>query len=127
MAAWFCISIVFFSLGAWPISGFFGLDVLGLYIAFRWNYRAARVQEEISLSRTSLQIRKIGMTGRVEEHSFNPFWARFDVKRHEEIGVTEMVVETREQRVLVGEFLNPNDREDFATAFSRALSATKRA
>ena len=32
----------FFLLGAWPVVGFLGLDVLLVYWAFRANYRAAR-------------------------------------------------------------------------------------
>jgi uncharacterized membrane protein len=34
-------------------------------------------------------------------------------------------VETREQSVAIGSFLNPDDRESFATAFSRALATAK--
>ena len=127
VAAWLFVSVVFLSLGAWPIIGFFGLDVLALYVAFRLNYRAARVREEIVLSRTSLLIRKVPLSGRVEEYSFNPFWAGFKIQRHPEIGVTEMAVETRGKRILLGSFLNPADREDFATAFSRALYTAKSA
>ena len=41
MFGWVVTGIVFLSNGAWPIFGFFGLDVIGLYIAFRLNYRAA--------------------------------------------------------------------------------------
>jgi uncharacterized membrane protein len=126
IGAWLCVSAVFLSLGAWPIIGFFGLDVLALYIAFKLNYRAARVREEIALSRTSLLIRKVPLSGKVEEHSFNPFWTRFSVKRHQEIGVTEMAVETRGMKVLVGSFLNPADRESFAIAFGQALATAKR-
>lgn len=122
---WATVSAVFMSLGAWPVFGFFGLDVLGLYIAFRLNYRAARVREEVSLSRTNLFIRKVPPSGRVEEHSFNPFWTQFRVQRHAEIGITGMAVETREKRVLLGGFLNPDDRENFAEAFGRALATAK--
>ena len=127
VGAWLFVSFIFLSLGAWPIIGFFGLDVLALYVAFRLNYRAARVREEISLSRTNLRIRKVPLSGQVEEHSFNPFWTRFNVQRHQEIGVTEMAVETRGLRVPVGSFLNPADRESFATAFGQALATAKRA
>lgn len=126
IGAWLFVSAVFLSLGAWPIIGFFGLDVLALYIAFKLNYRAAKVREEIALSRTSLLIRKVPLSGKVEEHSLNPFWARFSVKRHEEIGVTEMAVETRGMKVPVGSFLNPADRESFAIAFGQALATAKR-
>ena len=36
----FVSGVVFLLLGAWPVFGFFGLDVLLVYWAFRANYRA---------------------------------------------------------------------------------------
>jgi len=125
LLVWLTVGAIFWSMGAWPIFGFFGLDVLALYIAFRVNYRAARVREEVSLSRTNLYIRKVPPSGRVEEHSFNPFWTRFRVTRQAEIGITDMAVEMRETRVLLGSFLNPDDRESFAKAFGQALATVK--
>ncbi|WEX09362.1 DUF2244 domain-containing protein [Chelativorans sp. AA-79] len=122
---WVTVGAIFLSMGAWPIVGFFGLDVLALYIAFRVNYRAAKVREEISLSRTNLLIRKVPLSGKTEEHSFNPFWTRFRVQRHAEIGITDMAVEMRQKRVLLGSFLNPADRESFAEAFGQALATAK--
>ncbi|MGN6585190.1 MAG: DUF2244 domain-containing protein [Rhizobiaceae bacterium] len=111
--------------GAWPILCFCGLNVVGVYIAFRLNYRAARVHEEVALSRTSLDIRKVAASGRAEEHRFNPFWTRFSVSRHQEIGITGMAVEARGESVPIGAFLNPDDRESFANAFSRARATAK--
>ena len=112
--------------GAWPVFGFFGFDVLAVYIAFRLNYRAARAREEVSVSRTALDIKKTAPSGRSEAHRFNPFWARFSVSRHEEIGITRMVVASRENAVSIGSFLNPDDRESFAAAFSSALATARR-
>ncbi|MFL6947012.1 MAG: DUF2244 domain-containing protein, partial [Xanthobacteraceae bacterium] len=37
----FVAGMVFFIAGAWPVLGFFGLDVLLVWWAFRANYRAA--------------------------------------------------------------------------------------
>ncbi len=122
---WLTVGAIFLSMGAWPIFGFFGLDVLALYLAFRLNYRAARVREEVTLSRTSLHIRKVPPSGPAEEHEFNPFWTRFRVDRHAEIGITSMAVEARERSVKLGSFLNPEDRESFAGAFNRALATAK--
>ena len=39
----FVSGIIFVSIGAWPVFGFFGLDVLLVYLAFRANYRSARL------------------------------------------------------------------------------------
>jgi uncharacterized membrane protein len=121
----FFVGLLFWSIGAWPIVGFFGLDVLLLYLAFKVNYRAARAREEVTVSRTSLDIRKYSPSGRAERHLFNPFWAKFAVSRHDEIGITAMAVEGQGRRVPIGAFLNPDDRETFATAFGRALATAR--
>jgi len=116
---------IFLAHGAWPVSGFLGVDVLLVYVAFRLNYRAARAREEVSVSRTRLCIRKVAASGRAEQHGFNPFWARFFVARHAAIGITSMAVEGQGLCVPIGAFLNPDDRESFAQAFSRALAAAR--
>jgi len=125
LAGWMFTGIVFLSQGAWPVFGFFGLDVLLVYIAFRMNYRAARAREIVSVSRTALDILQVAPSGRTREHRFNPFWARFSVARHDEIGITSMTVEGQGQRVAIGSFLNPDDRDSFAKAFGNALAAAK--
>ncbi|KQU64005.1 hypothetical protein ASC75_15300 [Aminobacter sp. DSM 101952] len=122
---WIVTGVFFLSHGAWPIFGFFGLDVVAIYVAFRLNYRAALAREEVSVSRTSLDILKTAPSGKSERFHFNPFWARFAVSRHDEIGITGMAVESREKSVPIGSFLNPDDRESFATAFSRALATAR--
>ncbi|PRD53013.1 DUF2244 domain-containing protein [Phyllobacterium myrsinacearum] len=121
----FLTGLFFLSLGAWPVFGFFGLDVLVVYLAFRMNYTAAKAHEEVSVSRIALQIRQVAPSGRTNLHEFNPFWTRFDVARHAEIGITSMRVEGQGKAVTIGSFLNPDDRESFALAFTRALAAAK--
>ena len=44
------MGIGFFLLGAWPICGFFGLDVAAVYVAFRLSYRSARQREILRLA-----------------------------------------------------------------------------
>lgn len=121
----FGVGLLFWSIGAWPVVGFFGLDVLLVYIAFKLNYRSARAREEVSVSRASLDIRKTAPSGRVEDHRFVPAWTRFSVARHEEIGITRMAVEGEGRVVPIGAFLEPASRESFAAAFGRALATAK--
>ena len=116
----------FFMTGAWPIVTFLGLDLLALYVAFRLNYRAARAAEEVSVWRSMLLIRKIAPSGRTTDARYNPYWARFQVDRHREIGITRMAVTSEGRSTTIGHFLNPDDRESFADAFSHALATARR-
>lgn len=117
---------LFFTMtGAWPIGLFFGIDFLLLYGAFWLNYRAARAREEVMVSRTELAVRKYSPSGRMVEHRFATFWARFQVRRHQEIGIVSMHVSGEGRRTDIGSFLNPDDRESFAQAFRGALATAK--
>jgi uncharacterized membrane protein len=119
-------SIVFFALGAWPVVGFFGLDILLIWLAFQLNYRSGRAVEEVAIWPHDLLVRKISPAGKVREHRFNPFWTRFRVDRHDEIGITGMFLSAQGREIDVGSFLNPLDRESFALAFGQALATVKR-
>jgi uncharacterized membrane protein len=111
--------------GAWPVVGFFGLDVLLVWIAFRASYRSGRAREEVAVSRTDVAIRHVSPAGAVREAHYNPFWARFNVARHDEFGIVGMRVVGEGRQTEVGQLLNPDDRESFATEFNRALLAAK--
>ena len=126
ISCWFVTGLVFVTIGAWPIFGFFGLDVLAIYIAFRINYRSARMQEEVRLTRHELLIRRVEVSGKIMQCVFNPFWTRLRVVKHPYAGVTGLTVASRTQRVPIGDFLNPDDRESFAKAFGLALANVKR-
>ncbi|WP_421872489.1 DUF2244 domain-containing protein [Pararhizobium sp.] len=117
---------VFVVIGAWPIVFFFGLDFLLLFGAFWLNYRSAHAREEIRVSRTDVCVRKFNPAGRMIEHRFNPFWTRFSIARHQEIGIVSMQLSDRQRSTDIGSFLNRDDRETFATAFSGALATVKR-
>lgn len=117
---------VFLVIGAWPVVFFFGLDFAALFGAFWLNNRSARMREEVSISRDDVAVRKFAASGRMTEHRFNPFWTRFDVARHDEIGIVSMHVRDRRRGTDIGSFLNRDDRETFATAFSGALATVKR-
>jgi uncharacterized membrane protein len=124
----FCFfNVIFFLVtGALPVAMFFGLDFALLYGAFYLSYRSARAREQVTMSRLVLSIRKISPEGLVRESRYNPFWARFDVARHEEFGITAMAVVGEGKRTVLGSFLGPDDRESFAKAFTSALAAIKR-
>ena len=118
--------VIFARVGAWPVFAFFGLDLALLFGAFWLSYRSGRMREFIRMSRTDLEVKKVSPSGRAVDHRFNPFWTRFSVDRHDEIGITGMHISGQGRQTDVGSFLNPDDKESFTTAFQRALATIKK-
>jgi len=122
----FVIGMVFLTLGLWPVLGFMGLDVALVYWAFKANYKAARAYEDVEVSRRHVLLRKVNPNGVPSDHEFPQFGTRFEVERHQEIGITKMQISHRANSVELGNFLNPLDRDSFALAFQQALATAKR-
>ena len=122
----FVAGIVFLIAGAWPVMGFFGLDVALIYWAFRANYHAARAYEEVSVTPSELTIRKVSQWGKAREWTFNPLWVRLDRETHPEFGLQQLFLVSQGQRLAVAGFLGPQEKESFATALFAALGEAKR-
>ena len=76
----FAAGVAFLLMGAWPVFGFFGLDVLVIYWAFRINFRRAAASEEISVTPSELRVRRVSHRGHVVEWVLNPLWVQLDQK-----------------------------------------------
>lgn len=122
----FIAGMVFLLLGAWPVFGFFGLDVLLLYWAFRINNRHAAAYEEVKLTPTTLTIRKVSHRGHVREWSLNPLWVRLEKIVHAEFGIERLFLVSRGRQLVIASDLGPNEKADFAEAFGAALAEAKR-
>jgi uncharacterized membrane protein len=122
----FAAGIVFLILGAWPVVGFFGLDVVLIYWAFRINYRAARAYEEVMVTTSELRVRKVSHRGPVAEWSLNPLWVRLDRDTHEEFGIERLFLVSRGRKLPIGGFLSPGEKESFADALAAAIGEAKR-
>src|SRR5207237_5446148 len=69
-------SLAFVVAGAWPVCGFFGLDVALLYIAFRISYRSARQHETLRLADDRFTVERVSIRGERRVWQFQPFWLR---------------------------------------------------
>jgi uncharacterized membrane protein len=122
----FATGVFFLTLGAWPVFGFFGLDVALLYAAFRLNYREAAAYEEVRVTPSELLMRKVSRRGEVREWKLNPVWARLDRETHEEFGLQHLFLVSHGRRLSIASFLGPREKESFADALTAALGAAKR-
>lgn len=108
---------VFLVAGAWPVTGFFGLDAALIYVAFRANYRWARTRETLRLTEDALVVERVDPAGKVERWRFQPGWLRIDAPND-----GSLVLSSHGRRLTIGAFLTPDERTDLARALGEALA-----
>ena len=122
----FAAGLAFLLMGAWPVFGVFGLDVLAIYWAFRVNFSRAKASEEILVTPSELRVRRISHRGHVVEFVLNPLWVRLDQISHAEYGIEKLYLVSRGRCVAIGSFLGPEEKASFAKALTAALQAARR-
>lgn len=121
----FTAGIAFLIAGAWPVFGFFGLDVLLIYIAFRLSYRSGRLYETLRLTRDSLTVQRFFPSGEVKSWNFQPYWLRVEMDDPPRTD-SRLRLTTHGRSLVIGSFLTPTERLEVAEALKAAL-ATQRA
>ena len=109
------VATVFTLNGAFPVAGFLGLDVLALWLAFRWNYRAARLAEYVRVGAHRVHVASVDPGGQETHWVLNPVWARV---LREGPGV---LIRSGEVQIRLGAFLSPKECESLAAALNVAL------
>jgi uncharacterized membrane protein len=122
----FIAGIAFLMMGAWPVFGFFGLDVLAVWWAFRINNRTAQASEEIRVTPSELRVRRTSHRGHVVEWVLNPLWVRLEQTGDPEFGIERLYLVSSGRLVSIGSFLGPDEKASFAKALLAALQAAKR-
>jgi len=122
----FAAGIAGLMIGAWPVLGFLGLDVLAIYVAFKINYRSARAYEEILVTPSELRLRRVSHRGHVMEFAFNPLWVQLDQVIDEEFGVERLFLVSKGRRVALANFLGPDEKASFAKALLAGLAAARK-
>ena len=115
----FCVGVACVSVGAWPVFGFFGLDVLLIYVALRLSYRAARQHENVRLTERSLTVERVSIRGARQRWRFEPYWLRVRFEEGEDWNA--LSVGSHGRMLVLGAFLAPEARKHFATQLSDAL------
>jgi uncharacterized membrane protein len=112
---------LFVSLGAWPVCGFFGLDVGLVYLAFRLSYRSARQRETLRLADDQLTVERVGIRGERRMWCFQAFWVRVI---YEERGddSNRLARASHGQSLPIGTFLPAPVRREVATTLCDALT-----
>lgn len=117
----FAAGVAFWMIGAWPVFGFFGLDVLLIYGAFKLNYRSANRSETIRIFDDRLDLIRKFPSGRMDVVTLNPYWARSRIEEESD-GRASLYLGSHGREVSIGAFLSDDERRAFAGLLSRALA-----
>jgi uncharacterized membrane protein len=117
----FAVGTLFVSLGAWPVCGFFGLDVGLVYLAFRLSYRSARQRETLRLADDQFTVERIGIRGDRRLWRFQPFWLRVIFEERPDDS-NRLAIASHGRSLTLGAFLPPPVRRELATSLRDALS-----
>jgi len=114
---------MFVALGAWPIAGFAGLDVMLVWWAFRVNFADARKLERISITEHELVLDRLSEKHPPLQQRFVRRWVRVELEedRDREL-IGSLLLVSGPRRVAVGEFLAPEERKTLASALKSALA-----
>ncbi|MFL2688551.1 MAG: DUF2244 domain-containing protein [Alphaproteobacteria bacterium] len=115
-----CIGIAFLVIGAWPVLGFGGIEILFLYIAFRFNYRAGRAYEKLCLTRDTLEITRVSPYGKAQKWTMEPSWLQV-LMDEPPLHHSKLRLRSHGKSLIIGTFLTPEERLEVAIALRKAL------
>ncbi len=121
IAANLVIGLPLMLLGAWPVIGFMGLDVYLLWWLFKRSYLDARRSETLLLTDRELIVDRVAPDGEREQHRLDAYWLRVEMFGDSE----RLVLISRGNRLLIGRFLAPSERERVAGELKAALAAMR--
>ena len=119
----FVAGIVFMRMGAWPVFGFFGLDVLLLYWAFKVNFADSETFEQVEVTDKELVIQQFHTKHASREFRFIKHWVRLELiedKTRELVG--SLTIHSHGERLEIASFLGPDERKEFYSALNNALT-----
>ena len=112
------IGLPMYLLGAWPVLGFAGLDVALLWWLFHRNYLDGKRSETLRLTDRELVVTRVAPDGEREEHRLDAYWLRVEPGER-------LVLTSRGNRVVVGRFLAPAERQRVAVELAAAIASMR--
>jgi uncharacterized membrane protein len=112
------------SLGAWPVVGFMGLDVLAVYVAFKLSYAQALAFERVTVDAADLVVERVDANGQRREWRFPSYWVGVFVEGGEN-EAQRVTLRSHGRALEIATYLSPFERQDFADALRQALREAK--
>lgn len=113
-------AMIYFSVGAWPVVFFCGVDIVIVWLAFKLSYAQGRRHERVMLTDEALWVARVLPSGHETRWKLNPYWVRVEIDRPVQHDTQLRLVE-KGKTLILGSFLSPKERGEVADALSTAL------
>lgn len=107
--------------GAWPVLGFLGLDVLLVFLAFRWHFRDQARADFIRVDEHGLSVRRVLPNGEAKEWHFETAWVQVVIEKR------RLLVRSHGKELAIGPYLTTTERASLAEALNAAIRARRNA
>jgi uncharacterized membrane protein len=115
--------LFFLVAGAWPITGFMGLDVLLVWWAFHKNYADAKRAERIIVAGDQVTLHRLSPNGHREALEFNRRWLRVELEVDQARDIVgRLLLSYRGVLTEIGSFLGADERKSLSQALRQALA-----
>jgi len=114
------VGVTFALIGAQPVLGFMGIEIILLFAVYRFCVRNSRLAEQIILSGRSLLFRRIDRYGNVSITNLEPLWLRVEIGRARGV-LRHIVLASKGRTYNVGVFLTPEEKVVLFNTLQRGL------
>jgi uncharacterized membrane protein len=116
------VGTLFFVLGAWPVLGFMGLDVLLVWWAFRRNNADSAVGERLVARGDTLHLERFSRNGVEVPETFNRPWVSVEIEQDVARELTgQLFLRSHGIRHEIGSFLGAEERLSLAQMLRRCV------
>lgn len=120
----FTSGVLFITIGAWPVTPFFGLDAFLVWLAFRISYRDGRAREWVKVDARDIEVVRQHPTGHRRRYRLPTAWVKLrqiDPDEHH----TQVALTAHGRALVLGAFLSPPERGEFAAALGAAIDRAR--
>jgi uncharacterized membrane protein len=116
----FIAGIIFMLKGAWPVFGFFGLDVLLVYIFFKINFKSGKKKERILLTSNQLIIEFYESQKIVKTYFLNPNWLKINLIQLKN-QTSKLQISSINKTIILGSFLRYQEKKQVVKSLQKVL------
>ncbi len=116
------ISIGFGLMGAWPVFGFMGVELLAMLALLICNFRRNNLVERVIITKKQVHVEKVYHSGQFESWAFPRYWARVKLLQAETT-TCQLEVSSHGYTVPLGNFLTAQERQKVWSELNQFISS----